>query len=141
MKTHGAILIIVVLFFSMLSCSKKDASHQDVVLETADSFEEIVDRELAEGRRIYGKYCSVCHGVEGRGDGFNAYNLDPKPRNFADSSYRAKLDSALIVETITSGGASVGHSALMPGWGGTLSETDINNVSHYVLYLSREGTD
>lgn len=141
MNMASTVLIAAVLLFSMPSCSKKDASQQDVVLETADSFEEIIDRELAEGRKVYGKYCSVCHGVEGRGDGFNAYNLDPKPRNFADSSYRAKLDSALIVETITSGGASVGHSALMPGWGGTLSETDIRNVSHYVLYLSRVATD
>lgn len=141
MNMASTVLIAAVLLLSMPSCSKKDASQQDVVLETADSFEEIIDRELAEGRKVYGKYCSVCHGVEGRGDGFNAYNLDPKPRNFADSSYRAKLDSALIVETITSGGASVGHSALMPGWGGTLSETDIRNVSHYVLYLSRVATD
>jgi mono/diheme cytochrome c family protein len=141
MKTAGTVLMAVVLIFSMLSCSKKEASHQDVVLETADSFEEIADRGLAEGRKVYGKYCSVCHGVEGRGDGFNAYNLDPKPRNFTDSSYRARLDSALIVETITSGGASVGHSALMPGWSGTLSETDIRNVSYYVMYLSRVSTD
>lgn len=141
MKTVGTVLIMALLLFSMPSCSKKETSHQDVVLETADSFEEIADRELAEGRKVFGKYCSVCHGVEGRGDGFNAYNLDPKPRNFTDSSYRVKLDSALIVETITLGGASVGHSALMPGWGGTLSETDIRNVSHYVLYLSRVATD
>lgn len=141
MKTAGVTLLSILMLLSIQSCSKQEVTPRDLVLETADRFEEIEDRELAEGKKIFGKYCSICHGLEGRGDGFNAYNLDPKPRNFSDSSYRARLDSALIVETITSGGASVGHSALMPGWSGTLSKADITNVSYYVMHLSRVGAE
>ncbi len=130
MRTCVATLTTVALLFSMLSCSKQEVSRRDLVLETASSLEEIVDSELAEGRKVFGKYCSICHGIEGRGDGFNAYNLNPKPRDFADSSYQARLDSALIVETISSGGAAMGLSPLMPAWGRTLSVGDIKNACY-----------
>lgn len=125
------------LLLLLISCSQKESAKRDLVLETADSFEEIVDRKLADGRKVYGKYCSICHGVEGKGDGFNAYNLNPKPRNFADSSFRSELDRVLIIETISSGGAGVGLSPLMPAWGRTLSEKDIRNACYYVMHLSR----
>lgn len=141
MRTGAATLITVALLFSMLSCTKQEVSRRDLVLETASSLEEIVDSELAEGRKVFGKYCSICHGIEGRGDGFNAYNLNPKPRDFADSSYQARLDSALIVETISSGGAAMGLSPLMPAWGRTLSTGDIKYACYYVMYLSRVGAD
>lgn len=141
MNTVYGLLASLVLVLLISSCSKKESAPKDIVLETARSFEEIADRELADGKRVFGQYCSVCHGEEGRGDGFNAYNLDPKPRDFTDSTYRAKLDSALIVEAITLGGVAVGHSALMPGWGRTISETDIRNVSLYVMHLSKAGTE
>jgi len=30
--------------------------------------------EQQQGKILYTKYCSVCHGEQGKGDGFNAYN-------------------------------------------------------------------
>lgn len=141
MKLFGGLLFALILLFVMPSCSQQEEVQKDLARETAKSFAEIADRELAEGKKVFGQYCSVCHGEEGRGDGFNAYNLDPKPRDFTDSTYRARMDSSLIVEAITSGGAAVGHSALMPGWGRTISETDIRNVSLYVMHLSKAGTE
>lgn len=141
MRITGTILTIAALLFFLLSCSKRESPRRDLVLETANNFEEIVDRSLAEGRKVFGKYCSVCHGLEGGGDGFNAYNLDPRPANFTDSSYQARLDSTLIVETIAAGGGAMGLSSLMPAWGRTLSETDIKNACYYIMYLSRVGAE
>lgn len=137
MKITRIILAMVILLWSVNSCSKKDVSQRNLVLETASNFEEIIDKELADGKKVYGKYCSVCHGFEGKGDGFNAYNLNPRPRNFTDSSYQAQLDSTFIIETISSGGGAVGRSPLMPAWRRTLTETDIKNACYYVMYLSR----
>lgn len=137
MKRLSWTIIPVALLLLFCSCSHNETEQRDLVLETADSFEEIIDKDLSLGRKVFGKYCSICHGVEGKGDGFNAYSLDPKPRDFTDSSFRANLDSSLIIETISSGGAGVGHSPLMPAWGRTLSERDIRNACYYVMYLSK----
>jgi len=43
---------------------------------------------VREGRALYSYYCATCHGDEGHGDGLNAYNLDPKPRDLADPSFQ-----------------------------------------------------
>ncbi len=137
MKTIRIIFAVVILLWSVNSCSKNEVSQRNLVLETASNFEEIVDKELADGKKVYGKYCSVCHGFEGQGDGFNAYNLNPRPRDFTDSNYQAQLDSTFIIETISLGGGAVGRSPLMPAWGRTLTDSDIRNACYYVMYLSR----
>ena len=33
------------------------------------------------GQEIYRHDCQTCHGEGGAGDGFNAFNLDPRPRD------------------------------------------------------------
>ena len=137
MRTFVSTIIVLALLISLQSCSNQDTAQRDLVLETANSFEEIVDKDLADGRKVFGKYCSICHGVEGEGDGFNAYNLNPKPRDFTDSSYQDRMDSAQIIETISSGGAAMGFSNQMPAWGRTLSKRDIERACYYTMYLAR----
>lgn len=139
MRILGIILAMAMSIMLVASCEKAEPPNKDIMLEVAHSFEEIFDKPLVEGKKVYGKYCSVCHGVEGKGDGFNSYNLDPRPRNFTDSGFIARLDSNLVVETILVGGLEVGLSPLMPAWGRTLSEADIKYVSYYVGYLARIG--
>jgi mono/diheme cytochrome c family protein len=141
MRISPSILLAIALLSSLVSCSDQETTQRDLVLETANSFEEIAHPELAEGKKVFGKYCSVCHGVEGKGDGFNAFNLDPKPRDFSDPVYSSRVDSVRIVETISSGGSAMGLSPLMPAWGRTLSKKDIRNACYYVMYLSRVGTE
>ena len=93
--------------------------------------------EEQQGRHIYMKYCVVCHGTEGKGDGFNAYNLDPKPRDFTDSTYMRALGDSRLLETIGEGGRGVNKSPLMPSWGATLSKDDIVSVASYLKTFSQ----
>lgn len=88
--------------------------------------------EERQGKQIYMKYCAVCHGEEGKGDGFNAYNLDPKPRNFTDTIYMNVLSDIRLLETIREGGRGVNKSPLMPSWGGRLKGEEIEYVMAYV---------
>ena len=92
--------------------------------------------EETQGKLVYTKYCAVCHGQEGQGDGFNAYNLDPKPRDFSDSAYMKSLSNDQIVQTITGGGRSVNKSVLMPPYGQTLNKQQIRFVAEYVRTFS-----
>ena len=75
------------------------------------------------------------------GDGYNAYNLEPKPRDFTDSTFLIKADSAYVVKAITGGGLAVDLSAMMPPYGRTLSADEIVKLAEYVLSLSRDSTN
>lgn len=88
------------------------------------------------GKLIFEKYCVVCHGSEGRGDGFNAYNLDPRPRDLTDSTYMAALADERLVETIREGGRRFNKSILMPAWGNTLTPNQIEDGVNYIRALT-----
>ena len=92
----------------------------------------ILTYEERQGSVLYAKYCAVCHGKEGKGDGFNAFNLDPRPRDFSDSAYMVALSDGQIIQTITGGGRSVNKSPLMPAWGGRMNKLEIEYVIEYV---------
>ncbi len=88
-----------------------------------------------EGRVLYRHYCLTCHGDEGHGDGFNAYNLDPKPRDLADPAFRAKRSDDDLAAIIRSGGGVAGLSTGMPPWGRTLNERQVRNIVDYLRTL------
>ena len=93
--------------------------------------------ELRLGRATYEHYCQTCHGETGAGDGFNAFNLDPHPRDLSDPAFQKKKTNADLADTIQRGGAGVGLSALMPPWGRTLSREEIDQTILYVRSLQR----
>jgi mono/diheme cytochrome c family protein len=91
-----------------------------------------------EGAAVYRHYCSTCHGDEGHGDGFNAYNLDPKPRDLGDPAFQSKKTDEDLVAVIRSGGGSAGLSTGMPPWGRTLSERKVLNVVEFLRTLPQK---
>jgi len=137
MTRTRTLLLVAVMAMSVSSCKQSVAPQHDVLMEAIANSEEVVNAPLARGKEVYSRYCSVCHGLEGRGDGFNAYNLKPAPRDFTDSTFIVRLDSGLVTEAVTKGGLAVGLSASMPPWGRTLSHADIRDVAKYVRHLAR----
>lgn len=87
--------------------------------------------DLAAGRALFVKRCSVCHGEKADGNSNLARMLDPKPANLLVS----KLDSAARNQIIRKGGAAVGRSPVMPNWEAELSEAELRNVIDYVASL------
>ena len=92
--------------------------------------------EVRSGRDAFRHYCATCHGETGAGDGFNAFNLDPRPRDLADPAFQKKSD-ADIRDAIRRGGAGVGLSPLMPPWGKTLGDRKVDDVILYLRTLRR----
>jgi mono/diheme cytochrome c family protein len=68
----------------------------------------------AKAKEIFKARCATCHGNEGRGDGPGAITLNPKPRNYHDKDWQAKVTDDEITKAITYGGAAVGKSPAMP---------------------------
>ena len=94
---------------------------------------------LTQGRGIYNRACSPCHGLDGAGDGRAAAYLDPKPRNFTrgafkfrSTEYGAPPTDADLERTIRVGipGTS------MPGWDRKLADAEIIAVIAYLKTFS-----
>ena len=93
--------------------------------------------EVELGRDVFIHYCATCHGDAGAGDGFNAYNLDPHPRDLSDPAFQKTRTDAQLNDTIRRGGMGVGLSSLMPPWGRTLTERQVGEVVLYVRSLKK----
>ena len=88
--------------------------------------------EQRQGKYIYSKYCAVCHGNEGKADGFNTYNLDPKPRDLTEEHYLSEFSDERLIQIIRDGGRGANKSPSMPPYGWTLGKDDIAYVASYV---------
>jgi mono/diheme cytochrome c family protein len=144
-----AIIVTIVCAVAVIGCTdkhtdgEKGRSVTDSV-RVADSTLQLapaqpvrkVSYEEEQGAFLYGKYCAVCHGQEGKGDGFNAFNLDPRPRDLSDSTYMRALSDDQILQTINGGGRSVNKSPLMPAYGWTLKKQQIRYVASYIRSLT-----
>ncbi len=97
--------------------------------------------EEANGFEIYQRYCLVCHGELGHGDGFNAFNLDPKPRSLVDEFMSTRVSDRKLAEAIRLGGRKLGKSPQMPAWGRTLGDRRIRYVVSYIRLLQRRARE
>lgn len=109
---------------------------RDLALEAWQEVRAKEEYTLGPAIELYMKHCAVCHGNEGKGDGFNAYNLDPKPRNFSDSALIPQFTDSYLSKVIMEGGASVGLSAMMPPYKRNLSEQEVALLIKYIRKLS-----
>jgi len=90
----------------------------------------------AEGRDIYNATCWVCHGRDGEGDGPAAANLETQPRDFTSPEFTIAGREGEIARTIAQGAEASFHgSTLMPEWGSSLSERQIQGLIAYLETL------
>ncbi|MFQ5788090.1 MAG: c-type cytochrome, partial [Thermodesulfobacteriota bacterium] len=112
-KSFFGLSIFVLLFF--LNCSR----NEPVQLEAKNPFREAVKRvygrlnmEQVKGAKLYKRYCSLCHGETGKGDGINAFNLNPRP---ADLTEVCKVkDDEYMIKIVIDGTRAIGKSPFCP---------------------------
>ena len=85
---------------------------------------------LEQGKLIYQRTCTACHGPTGRGDGPAAANLDPRPTNVAAAARMPMATDGYLFWAIAEGGIPVGTG--MPAFKDVFSEQEIWQL---VLYL------
>jgi len=121
------------------------AADSTAVVSFASAFDglEPGSASYRSGKRLYSRYCLVCHGEEGAGDGFNAYNLqsslDLAPANFADSAFAQGATESSVGASIAEGETESGGGGCLLPWGGTLSSLELKDVAGYVLALGASG--
>lgn len=108
----------------------------------ADPFSEALaadglTRMQREGGVLFAERCATCHGDAGRGDGQNAYTLDPPPPDLVDAGRQVpeaerRAEWRRIVEQ---GSAAVGRSPLCPPWGRVLSPARVEALLAHLEWL------
>jgi mono/diheme cytochrome c family protein len=94
--------------------------------------ERFTDGNAAHGAPLYKRYCSGCHGADGRG---GAHTFMPHIQNLTKKDYIEFLPDGYLFTVIAEGGEAVGKSGYMPAWGGTLSEQEIKDVIAHIRTL------
>lgn len=124
------VVILGIAFMYFFGCGKTEqpASPAPPAVK-----EKMPEKQAVDGKEIYSKYCAVCHGKGGKGDGI------PGARNFTDKSeWKTYGKDEQTYKVISEGGTSVlGPMSGMPPFGGVLSEQEIKAVMAYVKSLAK----
>jgi mono/diheme cytochrome c family protein len=92
-------------------------------------------RDPARGRELFLRYCSGCHGPDGRGE---AKTFQPNVGNLAVKELMDQLPDEYLFTVIKNGGAAVGKNAAMPAWKRQLSDQDVWDVVSFVRSLAQQ---
>ena len=84
---------------------------------------------VARGEKLYMATCATCHGNKGDGKGPRAYFINPKPRNFLDTTFRATFNRPALYTAVAEG--RLGTE--MPAWNKVLTEQEMVDVSEFVF--------
>jgi len=125
---------LAVLLLLPVAC-RRDAGPSVDALQEAFRDGTLTARE-SRGRRLFAGRCATCHGPTGRGDGQNAYNLEPPPPDF--SSSLAALSVADRRRVIALGTVALGRSALCPPRGSAVDGDDVDALLAWLDAMARE---
>jgi mono/diheme cytochrome c family protein len=140
MTRNKSVFAVMLAVLCLAGCRRQAAPSQpgEPMLAAIRSDERAAGLTYAEsqGHMLFLQYCATCHGDEGKGDGQNASNLNPKPPDLTGSKTAA--DVAFARRVITQGSAAVGRSPLSPPWGRTLRPQQIDELVLYCGVLGRK---
>jgi mono/diheme cytochrome c family protein len=87
-------------------------------------------RNIADGIRLYGQNCAMCHGKTGLGDGDSGKSLDPPPSDLAALVSMPIATDGYLYWSIAEGGKQLGTG--MPAYRDTLKTDEIWKI---IIYL------
>jgi len=89
------------------------------------------------GEPLFRRYCAVCHGPGGAGNGPNAPFLEEdQPRDLTNSRYVGGLTDEHLYRVTAEGGQAIQGSRFMPPWGRTLSPAQIWDLVAYIRKIA-----
>jgi mono/diheme cytochrome c family protein len=90
------------------------------------------DRDATRGKELFARYCTGCHGADGRGE---AKTFRPNVGNLAVKAYLEQVSDEYLFAAIKLGGVAVGKNAAMPAWEKQLDDGQIWDVVAFVRTL------
>ncbi len=90
---------------------------------------------IAHGQEIFLQRCTGCHGRKADGNGPNAMDISPRPRNLLNSAFVNKASDHRLFESIEYG---VDGTA-MPSWIDSYSQNDVGDIINFIRSLNATG--
>lgn len=131
MKILFKTMIAVTGVLLLLSAVSIRQSSPWVAPASADTIQNPLAGNVASidsGKKIYTKYCVVCHGSKGMGDGIAAAGLNPKPANHTSEAVQKQTDGAIYWKTTTG-------RPPMAGYAKTFNDTQRWQLVNYIRSL------
>jgi mono/diheme cytochrome c family protein len=97
-------------------------------------------KSLKKGQEAYKRYCSACHGKEGKGDGGGGKLSGIPPNDLTDKSYMSLLSDEDLYKRIRYGEEAVPYMQ-MPGFDSNLTPETIHSLVKYIRTLEKEGAE
>lgn len=91
----------------------------------------------AQGKRLFYTYCVWCHADATPAGPSNRSNINPPPPLANDGTTWNPLSDEWLRNSITLGGSAMGKSGLMPAWGKTLSQEDVNALISFLRAIAQ----
>jgi len=83
----------------------------------------------------YKNFCWQCHGMTGNGMGLNVQDMSVQPRDHTSAKSMGGRSDSDLFKVIKEGGLAIDKSVLMPPWGDSLSDNEINDLVKYLREL------
>ncbi len=142
MSRRWIVLAMYLALLGNLYACKRQAAHlvtnaglqaYDTEQDSSDPQKIIsLDYAQAEGKRVFDEKCVWCHADATPAGPSNRANLMPQPPLLTDGNALNPLSDAFIRNIVTLGGSALGKSPMMPPWGNTLNEQEVQSVTAYV---------
>lgn len=101
------------------------------------------DAQRAEGKQLYDKYCSQCHGLTGDGVGPATPRVKPMPRDFTAGKYKFRTTPSGKLPTDADLRRAIRDGlpyTSMPGWP-SFSDQEVQNIIYHLKTFSANFQD
>jgi mono/diheme cytochrome c family protein len=95
-----------------------------------------LDYQQTEGKRIFYQQCVWCHADVTPAGPSNRSNVTPAPALMNDGTVLNLKSDQYLHEIIAKGGSPVGRSPMMPPYGNSLTDDEINSLIAYTRAIA-----
>jgi len=145
MRCLARVVFLLFVAAALGSCRKPQEPAPDLVSRAYDGEPDWNDAThviplnytQAQGKRLFYTYCVWCHADSTPAGPSNRSNLTPSPALANDGATLNAMSDELLRNTITLGGSAMGKSAMMPPWGRTLSQKDVDALIAFMRAIAQ----
>ncbi|MGC2671109.1 MAG: cytochrome c [Candidatus Acidiferrum sp.] len=145
MKRLACLVLLAVASLTMGACHKPNQQGPDPATHAYDVEPDWNDAQhlislnytQAQGKRLFYTYCVWCHADATPAGPSNRSNINPPPPLANDGATLNPMSDELLRNSITLGGSAMGKSGMMPAWGKTLSQEDVNALISFLRAIAQ----